>query len=331
MNAARTLIRGIAALIVLALLTVGVPWLLLRISGSPIPDTIPTWDQISTALTSRDDGTLLLGLLKYAAWAGWALFAASLVADLVARARGISVPRLGPQQHLASGLVSAVVAIAVTLPAASAAAVAAPAEGPTQTISTTTARDAPHAEQGVSWRVALASAPAQAARPASARTDHQAARFTHYTVRKGDCLWDIAWNELGDPERWPELWEASRHLRQPGGQRITDADHIEPGWTILIPAPRSAEATGSKPAHRPEPSRSAPLITTPLDLPAGVPGRTSGARPAVVTPLNLTSAGADQVHPALARALDRWAAAVSRHDRQPGQREAWRSRIGARD
>ena len=86
-----------------------------------------------------------------------------------------------------------------------------------------------------------------------------------YTVQTGDTLWDIAEEELGDPTRYPDLVEASRDTRQPGGQRLVDPDHIEPGWDITIPAqtgrtdtkdeqPRETE----KPApHKPARSESA--------------------------------------------------------------------------
>ena len=57
-----------------------------------------------------------------------------------------------------------------------------------------------------------------------------------YTVQTGDTLWDIADEKLGDPTRYPELFDASRDTMQPGGKRLVDPDHIEPGWDITIPA-----------------------------------------------------------------------------------------------
>ena len=57
-----------------------------------------------------------------------------------------------------------------------------------------------------------------------------------YTVKPGDTLWDIAEEKLGDPTRYPELFDASRDTIQPGGKRLVDPDHIEPGWAITIPA-----------------------------------------------------------------------------------------------
>ena len=57
-----------------------------------------------------------------------------------------------------------------------------------------------------------------------------------YTVKPGDTLWDIAEEKLGDPTRYLELFDASRDTIQPGGKRLVDPDHIEPGWDITIPA-----------------------------------------------------------------------------------------------
>lgn len=60
-------------------------------------------------------------------------------------------------------------------------------------------------------------------------------------VVTGDTLWDITEDELGDPHRYPEVFEASKDAVQPGGERLTDPDLIKPGWTITIPATRTAE------------------------------------------------------------------------------------------
>ena len=54
-------------------------------------------------------------------------------------------------------------------------------------------------------------------------------------VERGDTLWGIAEEELGDGTKYPEVFEASRATEQPGGARLTDPDLILPGWTVTVP------------------------------------------------------------------------------------------------
>jgi len=92
-----------------------------------------------------------------------------------------------------------------------------------------------------------------------------AAGADDYLVAPGDTLREIADAELGDPERYPEIFDASQTIEQPGGARLTDPDLILPGWTLRLPAttPAPAEPTApSGPVDTPNPNGSAPAPTT---------------------------------------------------------------------
>jgi hypothetical protein len=258
MNRTATVLRGLLALVVLVGLVVGLPLALVAVAGSPIPDSVPDPAQLWDTLTSRDDGTVLLVLLRAAAWFGWALFTVSVLADVVSRARRVPVPRLGPQQAFASHLVAAVAALAIAAPTAAAAAPvqsgpAGTAEG-SSTVSTQTHSPTSSAWAGLTARLDAADTAARTSakrpteRAAPGAGQHQSKhRWEDYRVTRDDTLWDIADRELGDPYRWPELYGATLTVEQPAGQRLTDPDLILPGWTVRVP--RVIEATPADPGH----------------------------------------------------------------------------------
>jgi DNA-binding SARP family transcriptional activator/nucleoid-associated protein YgaU len=90
-----TVLRGMAALITLLVLVVGLPLLLVRLGGSPIPRHILGWHQLERALLRRDNGTIFLGAVRDISWIAWAAFTVAVLAEALAALRGRNAPRLG--------------------------------------------------------------------------------------------------------------------------------------------------------------------------------------------------------------------------------------------
>src|SRR5439155_8348006 len=65
---------------------------------------------------------------------------------------------------------------------------------------------------------------------------HDAAPGGSHKVVKGDTLWDIADDELGDPLRWRDIYMLNRGRPQANGYALTDPDEIHVGWVLTLPA-----------------------------------------------------------------------------------------------
>ena len=92
--------------------------------------------------------------------------------------------------------------------------------------------------------------------------------FTHtYTVVSGDTLSDIARDELGNENRYQEIYDASSEVDQPEHRHLTDPNLILPGWTLIVPG-----ATQETPPPL-EPS-TAPTDTTPVAISPEPPAET---------------------------------------------------------
>ncbi len=238
MTRTRQTLTGLGALLLLTGLVVVVPWALVRYIGWPLPHAIPTWPALKAGLTTRGipPGTLIKAL-ALVVWAGWAVLAATVaaeVADALGGRPSRQVPLAGAVHPLVQLLVAAVVvALLGALPKPTVAghlplAVSLAATG--QHTPTTPAFLTENAQlRSPAQRVdAAREAPADGLRP--------------YVVQRRDTLWGIADTQLGDPTRWKEIFALNEGRHQPGGQALTDANRIWPGWTLLLPTPPSAAA-----------------------------------------------------------------------------------------
>src|SRR5690606_37352035 len=236
-------LRGLGAVVGLAVLVAAVPYGLWRIDGSPLPSSLPDLQDITDTLTSRDDGSFFVSVLILAGWIGWATFAVAVLVEIPAAIRGVRAPRmpaLSAQQRLAAGLITAISAMLAAGPVAAGSAIADEHAGQPTSVQhaqppvTVDSLQPPTADEPPKQDGSAAEAPAQD------QTDR-------YVVQPGDTLWDISDRKLDDPTRYPEIVEASADTVQPDGRRLTDPDLIIPGWELVIPAESDAGAVSQSP------------------------------------------------------------------------------------
>lgn len=217
----RQAIRALLAAVVLLGLLAGLPFLLIQVGGNPLPSQLPSLTDIGSALTSPDDGTLVLSIAVVLGWGAWLVLLVATAAEAVEQlaAAGHSRPggRVGPPtvglglpRSLVRPLVAAILAGFVSIPGLSTAA-AAPTGQTTGAV--------PTAQQ----------------QPAT-----EDASVGTYTVRTGDTLTGIADRELGEGGRFGEIYAAN-------ADRIVNPDLIYPGEVLVLPgAPQTMSELEAK-------------------------------------------------------------------------------------
>jgi hypothetical protein len=95
-------LRGLGALALLLLGLVGIPAALIWLGGNPLPAAV-TWDGVRDALLTRDDGTILIGLITAVGWIAWLVFAISVISELVALLSGERIRLRFPGRSPAPG------------------------------------------------------------------------------------------------------------------------------------------------------------------------------------------------------------------------------------
>ncbi|UPK72950.1 LysM peptidoglycan-binding domain-containing protein [Nocardioidaceae bacterium SCSIO 66511] len=233
--------RGLAALVALAVLILGVPWALWTYTGGA------PWDAVAQPgdwLSSELDNSAIVSILTLVMWAAWAYFVVCVAVEVVRARQDRPAPSGGVgAQPLARRLVASVLLLIGTATVAAPAATAASGGG----------SDAPAVQQSV--RAAFAKieqaqrVPANAQAGAATSAGGGLAQNTAATAAKGDvayyvqppragnydCLWDIAERTLGDGMRWHEIYNLNKGVLQEDGNRLIDPDLIYPGWRMQLP------------------------------------------------------------------------------------------------
>lgn len=268
----RTLINGLLALAAILVLLVAVPVLLVHFAGSPIPDQMPNWSQTWTRwVAGPADGSNWIPVLQVVGWLAWAVSAVSIVLETVAQLRHVRPPRI----PIAGHTVAAVLALA-TLTATSTA-----GAGRAVALQNTVTHD------GVGTVATAPHTPTQGSSTTTTPKTHTLTRQVplQVTVDKGDSLWKIAGEQLGDGAAYPQLYQANRGTTQPDGRHLSDPDHIQPGWHLSVPGKTTTITTTV-----PDPTPPSPTHADSA-LPAQATNPAQGTQTAPVTPSPVPAPG----------------------------------------
>ena len=276
-NRGREVRLGLLGVTALLVLVVGIPVALVLFVGYPLPRTAPTQAWLTQTVTA----TLIINILACVVWLVWAHFTVCLLTEWRAVRRGrlpAQVALGGGSQLLARRLVATALLLAgaaTAIPHGSTGA-SAPA-APRTTISAPAAANTaerflqPTQAPAAVHHAAQAHHPA-AAHAAAAPADHATEAVHKYYVvqpphgRRYDSLWDIAERTLKDPLRYKEIFALNKDRVQADGRKLVDANLIQPGWELKLPADASGPGVhvvhASAPVKKAAPAEAAAHATT---------------------------------------------------------------------
>lgn len=212
-------------------LVLGIPYLLVRFVGNPIPDRLPVWDEVILSLQSRElDDSVVVQILALVIWVVWAQLLISLLVEVRAALQGVKTSAIrgfGATQWLARRIVAQFTlastlfvqsAAGVALPPMPALAEVVPAElvVDQETLGPVVETVAPESQPGF-----------------------------EISVDPTDTLWDLAEEHLGSGGRWAEIRDANVGRRMADGTLLgRDFVTIDGDWALLVPtAHRATDAT----------------------------------------------------------------------------------------
>jgi DNA-binding SARP family transcriptional activator len=238
----RRLARTVSRLIWPGLLVIGLPIGLLHMPGHPTPPrhwpSGAQWAAFLEQPASRDTAVADVAALG---WVGWAILVYAILTDVGRWAARICrrLPRMrlpGPLQSMSAAILGAVAVSS----AGTAASAAPPAVHVGLTQPTTADHPGPYRAAPVAptrFRPAGASSPLTTHRSATPRVRvlvRAGNQHYTYTVHRGDTLWHIAAQWLGNPTRWPEIYHLNQSRYDQHG-RMRHGDHIETDWVLTLP------------------------------------------------------------------------------------------------
>ncbi len=256
------MLAGVAAVVALTALTIGVPIALITVIGLPLPHTMPG----VSALTGQLDIGAILRILSVVIWLAWIQLVWCVLVEIKAAVSNVGVPSrvplAGPAQSAAHRLVMTALLL---FTAAAALAPAVHSSAPPRPVPSISAQVTPGIPAGA--ELTTQGGPAT---PAHTAPNAEKAYLVKPPVgRFHESLWEIAHNHLGDGRRYREIFELNKDHVQPDGSKLTIASLIRPGWMLLMP----------KDAHGPGIEAVTPKLASDLGLASHASaGRWGGGR-----------------------------------------------------
>lgn len=219
----KTQILRVFSLIAVLFIILGIPALLITVSGNPFASL----DMVGGVIASIDGALtfLLQVFIPIIAWIGWASLVIPLIIEAAVQVRhGESVKLPGVlrlQQNIAAVLIGMILASTAGISGATAIESTGPAGVPVTPNQTISAPATTQAQYG---------APTAAEKAQASQTDPS------YMVNGPQALWDIAETTLGDGSRYMEIFNLNRGVVQKDGAALLSTDQLlHDGWVLTLP------------------------------------------------------------------------------------------------
>ncbi|WP_206795816.1 LysM peptidoglycan-binding domain-containing protein [Amycolatopsis sp. MtRt-6] len=255
MRTTARLFAGVAALVVIVAVP---PMALWHFRSAYLPDHVPSASEVATWLTSEDTGRFFLLLLVGVGFVAWLQLVVAIALELVARLRGITVPRL-PGFAWAQRTAAALLLVVLTSTAAEATELAGDGTPSTHVVvpgdsltkiaagelgSAARYREVFDLNRGVRQPDGRSLQDPGLLRPGWVLQLPDDPDCEEVIVRPGQTLTQIAREQLGDASRYREIFDLNRGRTQPTGHLLDDPDTIHPGDVLRIPRPPKPAAGG---------------------------------------------------------------------------------------
>ncbi len=210
-------LRSLFALVVLLAIAIGIPLVLIRIAGWPLPSRMPKWDRVVTAARQNDiPAAVVIKTLAVIVWIAWAQLVWALAWEIVVNTRRYSTGRELRSTPLVLATVSGGMSRLVAMLLAVGISVASPAAPALHRPATAAALVVEPIPQS----------PRSGANVGLARPVHSVG--PRWQVMERDTLWDIAEHALGDGSRASEIIELNASL--------TNALDVAHGQVLHLPS-----------------------------------------------------------------------------------------------